>query len=65
MIHSYHCHSFQLDTALPLCPEDEKLQMRKWVVTSILESEHGYLNILDILMQVSICLLFTSYSQLP
>lgn len=46
--------SFQLDSGLPLCPEDEKLQMRKWVVKSILESEHSYLNMLDILMQVSI-----------
>lgn len=46
--------SFQLDPTLPLCPEDEKLQMRKWVIKSILESEHSYLNILDILMQVSI-----------
>jgi len=42
----------QIDTTLPLCPEDEKLQMRKWVITSVLESEKTYLGILDILMQV-------------
>ena len=41
----------QIDTAL-LCPEDEKLQMRKWVISSVLESEKTYLGILDILMQV-------------
>lgn len=42
----------QIDTALPLCPEDEKLQMRRWVITSVLESERTYLGMLDILMQV-------------
>jgi len=41
-----------MDTILPLCPEDEKLQMRKWVINSVLESEKTYLGILDILMQV-------------
>jgi len=47
----------QLDTNLPLCPEDEKLQMRKWVINSVLESEKTYLGILDILMQVSMFIL--------
>jgi len=42
----------QIDTVLPLCPEDEKLQMRKWVINSVLESEKIYLGMLDILMQV-------------
>ena len=41
---------------MPLCPEDEKLQMRKWVINSVLESEKTYLGMLDILMQVSVYL---------
>ncbi len=32
--------------------EVEKAQMRKWVVTSILDSEHNYVNMLDVLLQV-------------
>jgi len=44
--------SAQIDSTLPLCPEDEKLQMRKWLITSVLESEKIYLGVLDILMQV-------------
>jgi len=55
----------QIDTVLPLCPEDEKLQMRKWVINSVLESEKTYLGMLDILMQVrhfaGWCLLFCTY----
>jgi breakpoint cluster region protein len=30
---------------------DKKLQMRKWVVTSILDSEHNYVNMLGVLLQ--------------
>ena len=33
--------------------EVEKAQMRKWVVTSILDSERAYVNMLDVLLQVS------------
>ncbi len=32
--------------------EVEKAQMRKWVVTSILDSERNYVNMLDVLLQV-------------
>jgi hypothetical protein len=39
--------------------DGEKLQMRKWVVKSILESERAYLANLDVLIQVTIlCCLF-------
>lgn len=44
--------SDDLDTSsIPSCPDSGMLQMRKWVVTSVLESERAYLSILDILMQ--------------
>ena len=32
--------------------EVEKAQMRKWVVTSILDSERAYVSMLDVLLQV-------------
>jgi len=34
------------------CREDEKLKMRRWIVTNILDSERAYLSTLDILLQV-------------
>jgi len=43
----------QLDTSsITPCPDNGMLQMRKWVVTSVFESERAYLSILDILAQV-------------
>ena len=45
-----------MDTTVPAISakhEVEKAQMRKWVVTSILDSERGYVNMLDVLLQVS------------
>ena len=39
--------------------EVEKAQMRKWVVTSILDSEHNYVNMLDVLLQVG---MFANYN---
>ena len=45
---------WQLETPIPShSAEDNKLQMRKILVTSILDSEHEYVDILNILMQVS------------
>ena len=44
--------SQQLDVMVPTCAETEKIHMRKYVVTSIVESERMYLVILDTLMQV-------------
>lgn len=32
--------------------EVERAQMRKWVVTSILDSERNYVSMLDVLLQV-------------
>lgn len=44
------------------CLEADKLKMRRWVVTNILDSEQAYLqSTLDILLQVSIVLLSTLY----
>ena len=46
----------QMDTSVPAIGakhEVEKAQMRKWVVTSILDSERAYVNMLDVLLQVS------------
>jgi len=34
------------------CLEADKLKMRRWVVTNILDSERAYLSTLDILLQV-------------
>jgi len=34
------------------CCEADKLKMRRWVVTNILDSEQAYLGTLDILLQV-------------
>ena len=43
----------QLDILVAPCPEAEKLEMRKGVITSILQSEREYVAILDVLQQVS------------
>ena len=46
----------QMDSSVPAISakhEVEKAQMRKWVVTSILDSERAYVNMLDVLLQVS------------
>jgi len=37
----------------PQCAEADKLKMRRWVVTNILDSERTYLSTLDVLLQVS------------
>lgn len=37
----------------PLCAEEEKLQMRRALVTSILDSEQDYVDALDKLLRVS------------
>ena len=45
-----------MDSSVPAISakhEVEKAQMRKWVVTSILDSERAYVNMLDVLLQVS------------
>lgn len=42
------------------CLEADKLKMRRWVVTNILDSEQAYLSTLDILLQV--CLYWWSCS---
>jgi len=38
--------------------------MRKWVITSVLESEKTYLGILDILMQVTGTFLFSYWTSI-
>jgi hypothetical protein len=43
----------QLDMEVPIYQESEKVQMRKWVVNSILESEKSYVAVLSVLKQVS------------
>ena len=45
----------QLDVVMPPvgAANDEAGQMRKWVVESILASEFAYVDVLDVLMQVS------------
>jgi len=40
-----------VDDSRALCPDEETLHLRKFVVRSILDSERSYLGILDILMQ--------------
>ncbi len=51
----------QMDDTVPAISakhEVEKAQMRKWVVTSILDSERGYVSMLDVLLQVNSLSLF-------
>ena len=42
----------QLDMVVSPCPEAETLQMRQWVISSILDSERAYVDILNTLQQV-------------
>ena len=42
----------QLDMVVSPCPEAETLQMRQWVISSILDSERDYVDVLNTLQQV-------------
>lgn len=44
---------------VPTSEAQGMLTMRKWVVTSILDSEHNYVSMLDVLLQVFVLIIAT------
>lgn len=55
-IQPYGTACLQLDGLVaPLFAAEEKLQMRKSLIVSILDSEQDYVEVLDILLRVSAC----------